>query len=152
MKKLLLLSISTAMIVAVAAAQEQKQEKATQEAKPAVVQDQKPQEQKDSKQQDPKQQRAEWEKQLKTDLKLTDEQAAKFDALNKEYKDKMDALMQDASFTSLDKDAQKEKKMALKNEKETKLFEFLTPEQQATYKTIIEKKKKEMEPAPKQGS
>ncbi|HKB44582.1 MAG TPA: hypothetical protein VKC90_09330 [Chitinophagaceae bacterium] len=147
MKKLLLLSIGTAMIAAVAIAQDQKQEKAAQEVKPAVVQDQKTQEQKD-----PKQAHAEWEKQLKADLKLTDEQAGKFDALNKEYNDKMDVLMQDASFASLDKDAQKEKKMALKKEKETKLLEFLTPEQQITYKTIIEKKKKEMEAAPKSGS
>ncbi len=141
MKKLLLLSIGTAMIAAVAIAQDQKQEKAAQEVKPAVVQDQKTQEQKDPKQ-----------AQLKADLKLTDEQAGKFDALNKEYNDKMDVLMQDASFASLDKDAQKEKKMALKKEKETKLLEFLTPEQQITYKTIIEKKKKEMEAAPKSGS
>ena len=35
--------------------------------------------------------------------------------------------------------------MALKKEKEAKLFEFLTPEQQTTYKELIEKRKKEME-------
>ena len=64
-----------------------------------------------------------------------------FDALNKEYNDKMDALTSDASLT---KEAQKEKKMALKKEKEGKLMEFLTAEQQAKYKEIIEKKKKEM--------
>ena len=128
-------------------AQDQKQEqKAVTEVKPAA------QEQKTQEQKDPKQARAEWEKQLKADLKLTDEQSGKFEALNKEYNDKMDALMQDASFASLDKDAQKEKKMGLKKEKEAKLLEFLTPEQQTTYKTIIEKKMKEMQPAPKTGS
>ena len=143
MKKLLLLSISIAMIATVAVAQDQKQEqKSTTEVKPAV-QEQKPQEAKD-----PKVERAEWEKKLKAELKLTDEQSAKFDALSKEYSDKMDAVLQDAS---LDKNAQKEKKMALKKEKEEKLLQFLTPEQQATYKAIIEKKKKEME-APKQSS
>ena len=42
----------------------------------------------------------------------------------------MDALAQDASLSM---DAQKEKKMALKKEKEGKLFEFLTPEQQQKY-------------------
>src|SRR5438477_12319372 len=103
MKKLLLLSIGIAMITTAAMAQDQKQEqKAATEVKPAV------QEQKAQDQKDPKQARAEWEKQLKADLKLTDEQSGKFEALNKEYNDKMDALMQDASFTSLDKDAQKE--------------------------------------------
>jgi hypothetical protein len=36
--------------------------------------------------------------------------------------------------------------MALKKEKEGKLFEFLTADQQATYKELIEKKKKESKP------
>jgi Spy/CpxP family protein refolding chaperone len=139
MKKVLLLSIGIAMISAFAIAQDQK---ATQDVKPPVV------EQKSQNQKDPKQERADWEKKLKAELKLTDEQTAKFDALNKEYNDKFDALAQDAS---LDMNAQKDKKMALKKEKEARLFEFLTPEQQTTYKTIIEKKKKEME-SPKSGS
>ena len=98
-------------------------------------------------QKDPKQDRTEWEKKIKDELKLTADQAAKYDALNKEYNEKMDALTSDASLT---KEAQKEKKMALKKEKEAKLMEFLTAEQQAKYKEIIEKKKKEM--APKSGS
>ena len=38
-----------------------------------------------------------------------------------------------------------ERKMALKKEKEAKLFEFLTPEQQNKYRELIEQKKKEME-------
>lgn len=49
------------------------------------------------------------------------------------------------NYKSLTKEAQKEKKMALKKEKETKLFEFLTAEQQARYKEIMEKKKKDGE-------
>ena len=89
--------------------------------------------------QDPKQSRAEWEKKMKDELKLTADQTVKFDALNKEYNDKMEVLMNDATLT---KDVQKEKKMALKKEKEARLFEFLTAEQQAKYKELIEKKKK----------
>ena len=89
--------------------------------------------------QDPQQSRAEWEKKMKDELKLTADQTVKFDALNKEYNDKIDVLMKDASLT---KDVQKEKKMALKKEKETRLFEFLTQEQQVKYKELIEKKKK----------
>jgi len=87
-------------------------------------------------------QKAEWDKKVKDELKLTPEQATKFDALNKEYGDKMNAVMQDGT---LNQDAQKEKKMALKKEKEAKLFEIFTPEQQAAYKSLIEKKKKDME-------
>ena len=140
MKKALLLSICIAMLSAFAIAQDQK---ATQDVKPQV-------EQKSQDQKDPKQERADWEKKLRTELKLTDEQAAKFDALNKDYNDKFDALAQDATLTV---DVQKEKKMALKKEKEAKLFEFLTPEQQTTYKAIIEKKMKEKEgQSPKTGS
>ena len=85
---------------------------------------------------------SEWEKKIKDELKLTDEQTVKFDALSLEYKGKIDAIMQDANLT---KDVQKEKKMALKKEKETKLLEILTPEQQAKYKELMEKKKKESE-------
>lgn len=123
MKKFLLCLVITAMVSTVTIAQEQ-------------VQDQKV-----------KQDRTEWEKKIKDELKLTADQAVKFDALSKEYNDKMDALMADAS---LSKDAQKEKKMALKKEKEAKLMEFLTAEQQTKYKELMEKKKKDM--TAKQGS
>jgi hypothetical protein len=116
--------VITAMVSTVAIAQDQ-------------AQDQK------VKQQD----RTEWEKKIKDELKLTADQTTKYDALSKEYNDKIDALMADASLA---KDAQKEKKMALKKEKETKLMEFLTAEQQTKYKEIMEKKKKDMEA--KQGS
>jgi hypothetical protein len=84
---------------------------------------------------------AEWDNKIKTELKLTPDQVTKYDALSKEYSDKMDAVKQDAS---LNEDAQKQKKMELKKEKEGKLQEFLTPDQQTKYKEIIEKKKKDM--------
>ena len=112
MKKLLLLVLMSGMIT-IAFSQEQKA------AKPD---------------------KAEWDKKIKTELNLTQEQVVKYDALNKEYGEKMDGLMKDASLA---KEVQKEKKMALKKEKEAKLFEFITPEQQAKYKELIEKKKAE---------
>jgi len=93
-------------------------------------------------QKDYKKEKAEWETKIKTELKLNADQVVKYDALNKEYDDKFTAIAQDANLT---KDAQKEKKMALKKEKETKLFEILTPDQQTKYKELIEQKKKEME-------
>ena len=116
MKKLLLFMLAITLTVTMAVAQEQK---------------------------DYKQERTEWEKKVKTDLKLTTDQTAKYDALNTEYDAKMDALAQDASLSM---DAQKEKKMALKKEKEGKLFEFLTPEQQTKYKSLMERKKTEAKP------
>jgi Spy/CpxP family protein refolding chaperone len=122
MKKLMLLSAFATIITASAIAQD---------TKPAS-------EPKEVKQDQPQQSRAEWEKKVKDELKLTADQTVKFDALNKEYNEKMDAVMKDASLTS---EVQKEKKMALKKEKETKFFEFITPEQQAKYKELVEKKK-----------
>ena len=120
MKKFLVCLVITAMVSTAAIAQDQK---------------------------DVKQDRTEWEKKLKEELKLTADQVTKFDAVSKEYNDKIDALMSDATLT---KEAQKEKKMALKKEKEGKIMEFLTADQQAKYKEIMEKKKKEM--AAKSGS
>jgi hypothetical protein len=93
-------------------------------------------------QKDYKKEKADWEAKIKTDLKLSADQVAKFDALNKEYDGKFETIAHDAT---LSKDVQKERKMALKKEKEAKLFEFLTPDQQTKYKEIIEQKKKEME-------
>jgi hypothetical protein len=84
---------------------------------------------------DMQKEKAEWDKKIKEELKLNADQIAKYDALNKEYSDKMSVIGNDASLT---KDAQKEKKMALKKEKEAKLFEFLTPEQQTKYKELKE--------------
>jgi len=97
-------------------------------------------------QKDYKKSQEEWDKKVKEDLKLTSEQVVKYDALNKEYGEKMSAVAQDAT---LSKETQKERKMALKKEKEAKLFEFLTPDQQNKYRELIEQKKKEMEKSAK---
>ncbi len=93
-------------------------------------------------QKDYKKEKAEWDNKVKTELKLSADQVTKYDALNKEYDDKFSAIASDATLA---KDAQKEKKMTLKKEKEARLFEFLTPEQQTKYRELMEAKKKEME-------
>jgi N-methylhydantoinase B/oxoprolinase/acetone carboxylase alpha subunit len=85
--------------------------------------------------------RSEWEKKLREELKLNSEQSVKYDAINKEYNEKIDALLKDET---LNKNDLKAKIAALKKEKEAKLFEVFTPEQQAKYKEIAEKKRKEM--------
>jgi Spy/CpxP family protein refolding chaperone len=90
---------------------------------------------------DAKKDHSEWDRKIKEELKLTDDQAAKYDALAEEYKPRFDAIMNN---TSLSKEAQKEQKMALKKEKQAKLMEFLTPEQQTKYKEMMDKKKKDM--------
>jgi Spy/CpxP family protein refolding chaperone len=128
MKRVLLLLAIAGLATTSVVAQEIKQAPAPQQT-PTTTQ---------PPQQDPKQQRAEWDKKIKTELNLTAEQVVKFDALSKEYHEKIEALQKDATLTA---DVQKEKKMALKKEKEAKLFEFLTPEQQTKYKDLIEKKK-----------
>jgi uncharacterized protein (UPF0210 family) len=97
-------------------------------------------------QKDYKKNQEEWDKKIKEELKLTSDQVVKYDALNKEYGEKMSAVAQDAT---LSKETQKERKMALKKEKEAKLFEFLTPDQQNKYRELIEQKKKEMEKSAK---
>jgi Spy/CpxP family protein refolding chaperone len=81
-----------------------------------------------------------WENLLKTELKLTDEQLTKIAAINKEFSEKKDAILKDASLTD---DAKKEKKMALKKDKEAKFNEVLTPEQQTKYKELVDAKMKE---------
>ena len=139
MKKLLPLIVFAAIIATSAVAQDQKQTPQTPapSQQPAVAQ-------KDAKAaQDQKMvataDRAAWEKKFKEDLKLTDEQSQKYDVLSKEYADKFDALGKDATLTP---DAQKEKKMALKKEKEGKLMEILTPDKQAKYKEMKESMQK----------
>ncbi len=122
MKKIMLLMVATALVSTAALAQL---------------------EQKDPK--DHQKEKTEWENKIKTELNLTQDQVVKIDALNKEYNEKFEAIAKDASLTP---DAQKEKKMALKKEKETKFNELLTAEQQAKYKELIEKKKKEMSNKP----
>ena len=134
MKKLMLVMMGSALLTTAAVAQDaptQPQPAANPEpaAKTTEV-----------KKADMKQERVEWEKKIKTELNLTAEQSAKFDALNKEYNDKIDAVLADASLAA---DAQKEKKTVLKKEKEAKLMELFSAEQQAKYKEMTEKKKKE---------
>lgn len=82
----------------------------------------------------------EWDNKIKTELALTPDQVAKYDALSKEYEVKMSEVKNDAT---LNEDAQKERKMALKKEKETRMAEFLTPDQQAKFKDMMKKKKKD---------
>lgn len=86
------------------------------------------------------QQKEEWDRKVKEELKLTPDQVAKYDAVSKDFAPRMDAIAKDASLTA---DQQKERKMALKKEKEAKLFEFFTPEQQVRYKELVERKKKD---------
>ncbi len=88
-----------------------------------------------------KQEANDWDKKVKDELKLTDDQAGKYDVINKEYQAKIGAVLNDASLT---RDVQKEKKMALKKEKQAKLMEVLSSEQQVKYKELMEKKKKDV--------
>ena len=87
---------------------------------------------------DHKQARAQWEQKVKDELKLTPEQTVSFDSIASEYNQKFDALMSD---TTTDKSAVKDQKMSLKAEMQTKINAILTPEQQATYKSLIDAKK-----------
>ena len=95
-------------------------------------------------QKDMKHNKAEWEAKIKSDMNLTADQAQKWDAITKEYQPKFDALSNDASLT---REAQKEKKIALKKEKQAKLFEFLTADQQAKYTEMTDRKKQAAKPA-----
>ena len=119
MKKLLLLALSACFMTAIAVAQE------TKEAKPVD-------------------QQKEWDNKVKTELKLTQDQIVKYDAVGKEYGDKMEALKKETA--NLTPEVQKERKMALKKEKQAKLFEFFTPEQQTKYTEMVEEKKKATKP------
>src|SRR5215203_5810274 len=120
MKKLLLLMIGGAFVATTAVGQDVQPAAKTEQAA--------------------KQEAMDWDKKVKDELKLSDEQTGKYDAINKEYQAKIDAVLNDASLT---KDVQKEKKMALKKEKQTKLMEVLSPDQQTKYKEMMEKKKKD---------
>jgi hypothetical protein len=85
---------------------------------------------------------AEWDNLLKAELKLTEEQVTKIAVIKKEFTDKKEALMKDANLTD---EARKEKKMALKKEKEAKFLEVLTTEQQTKYKQLLEAEAKKKE-------
>ena len=103
----------------------------------------------DNKDKDRQKEYAEWQQKIKDDLKLTDDQVSKWNALDTEYKDKMTATMQS---TDLDKEAQKAKMIELRKEKHAKFLELLSAEQQAKYNEIIEKKKKDAGAAKPAGS
>lgn len=125
MKKLLLVAVIGMFVITTAAAQD------TQQPQPPA----------DKK--DMKMDMAAWDKKVKDELKLTPDQVTKYDAVNKEFGTKIEALKADATLTD---DARKERKIALKKDRETRLNEFLTPEQQTKYKELIEKKKAEAKP------
>jgi len=134
MKKILLSAVIVSASVCAAYAQDQK---TTQQAPPVVKEN-------DVKAQQAKQAQ-EWENLLKTELKLTDEQSTKLTAINKEFYAKKEAILNDVTLSD---DAKKEKKTALKKDKEAKTLEVLSPEQQAKYKQLVEEKMKE---TPKKG-
>ena len=98
---------------------------------------------------DKEKQYAEWQQKVKDELKLTDDQVSKWNALDSEYKEKTNATM---SLTDLDKDAQKAKMIELRKEKHAKFLALLSPEQQTKYNELIEKKKKEAAAAKPAGS
>lgn len=98
----------------------------------------------ENKDKDKQKEYAEWQQKVKDELKLTDDQVSKWNALDTEYKDKTNATMQSAD---LDKDAQKAKMIELRKEKHAKFLELLSAEQQTKYNELIEKKKKEKEAA-----
>ena len=135
MKKIMLSAVIIAASVCAANAQDQK---STQQADQKTTQPQVVKEV-DQKSYQAKQAQ-DWENALKTELKLTDEQSTKIAILNKDFSDRKDAIQKDATLTD---DAKKEKKEALKKEREVKFTEVLTPEQQAKYKLLVEAKMKE---------
>jgi Spy/CpxP family protein refolding chaperone len=95
-----------------------------------------------------KSEKVDWDKKIKAELNLTDEQAARYDAINKEYNEKIKNLGQSAEMTA---EGQKAAKMVLKKEREAKLMEIFTPEQAKLYKEIMEAKKKEGMKKPVEG-
>jgi len=134
MKKILLSAAIVSASVCAAYAQDQK---TTQQAPPVVKQnDQKAHQAK---------QAQEWENLLKTELNLTEEQQAKLAAINKDFNSKKEVILNDPTLSD---DAKKEKKMALKKDKEAKTMEVLNPEQQVKYKQLVEEKMKQV---PKKG-
>jgi Spy/CpxP family protein refolding chaperone len=124
MKKMLVLFAFTAIVSAGAMAQDQ------------TTQDQ------TKSQQDPQKvarDKAEWDRMVVTELKLTPDQQTQYTAISKEYEGKFATLKTDAS---LNDDARRDKKMALKKEKMDKINAILTPDQQVKYKDLVDKKMK----------
>lgn len=139
MKKILLSAVIVSACVYVASAQEQKPVQ-----QPSQVVKQNDQQSYQAKQ------AADWNNLLRTELKLTDDQVTKIAIINKDFADKKDAILKDATLAD---DAKLEKKEALKKDREAKMNEVLTPDQQVKYKQLMDAKMKEMEAkkdAPKQ--
>ena len=117
MKKLFLLAMITAMVATTAVAQHTKAE-------------------------GPKKNHAEWESKIKADLNLSADQSAKWDGVVAGFNEKIEALKKDEA--NIDKEAFREKKMALKKEKEAKILEILTADQQTKYKELVQKAKDDL--------
>jgi hypothetical protein len=94
----------------------------------------------DNKVHDKQKEYAEWQQKVKDELKLTEDQVSRWNALDAEYKEKTTAVMQ---ATDLDKETQKAKMMELRKEKNARFLELLSADQQEKYKELIEKKKKD---------
>jgi Spy/CpxP family protein refolding chaperone len=141
MKKIMLSAVIISASVCAAYAQDQKTTpQADQKTTPPQVVKEVDQKSYQAKQQQ------DWENLLKAELKLTDEQSTKIAAINKDFSEKKEAILKDATLSD---DAKKEKKEALKKDKQAKIAEVLTPEQQTKYQQLMETKMKETQ-APKQ--
>jgi len=81
-----------------------------------------------------------WQNLLVTELKLTDEQVKKIDAMNKAFGDRRVAIEKNTELTD---EAKAERKTALLKAKETQFMQLLTPEQQTKYKELVEARNKE---------
>jgi Spy/CpxP family protein refolding chaperone len=79
----------------------------------------------------------EWQALLVTELKLTDEQQKKITELNKAFGEREKSIENNAELTN---EAKAERKTMLKKAQETQFLKLLTPEQQARYKELVEKK------------
>jgi Spy/CpxP family protein refolding chaperone len=79
----------------------------------------------------------EWQALLVTELKLTDEQQKKIAELNKAFGEREKSIENNAELTN---EAKAERKTMLKKAQETQFLKLLTPEQQARYKELVEKK------------
>ena len=89
--------------------------------------------------QDKEKDHAEWDNKVKTELKLTPDQAAQYDAISADFKGKIESLKSDNTLTA---DTREQRKMDLKKEKQTKINAILTPEQQTKFAELMDKKKK----------
>ena len=71
---------------------------------------------------------------IATELKLTDEQKPKFEAVMKDAAEKRKAIRDDASLTP---EQRREKSQAIGEETKTKLKGILTPEQMTKYEELL---------------